>query len=119
MSRGLKFGLFAVGGLAALVAFGAYRVQAKKNAPVEVRFEDVANRDLVAAVTSSGKIQPKTKVDVSADVTGRILRIAVKEGQQVTKGQFLLQIDPVQFQGAVARGQAALSVCSPHVIVLL
>lgn len=109
MSRGLKYGLITVGVIVALSALGAWQQQVKKNKPTDVRMEQVASRDLVAAVTSSGKIQPKTKVDVSADVTGRILRIAVKEGQQVTKGQFLLQIDPVQFQGAVARGEASLA----------
>src|SRR2546425_11800350 len=46
---------------------------------IEVRFETVGRRDLVAAVTASGKIQPKKKVDISADITGRITRIAVRE----------------------------------------
>ncbi len=109
MTRGLKFGLISLGVVGALVGWGVYQQQAKKNRPVEVRLEQVAKRDLVAAVTASGKIQAKTKVDVSADVTGRILRIAVKEGDLVKKGQFLMQLDPVQFQGAVARGEAALA----------
>jgi HlyD family secretion protein len=74
-----------------------------------VRLEQVARRDLVAAVTASGKIEAEKKVDVTADITGRILRIAVKEGDTVRKGQFLVQIDPVQFQGAVARGEALLA----------
>jgi HlyD family secretion protein len=109
MSRGLKFGLIGGGLVAALVGWGLWQQQVRKNAPVEVRFETVASRELVAAVTASGKIRPKTKVDISADVTGRILRIAVKEGDLVKKGQFLIQIDPVQFQGAVARGEASLA----------
>jgi HlyD family secretion protein len=69
----------------------------------------VGRRDLVAAVTASGKIEPETKVDVSADVTGRIMRIGVKEGDIVRKGQFLIQIDPAQFEGAVKRSEALLS----------
>jgi HlyD family secretion protein len=109
MSRGAKFGVIISLVLGGIVALGAVQKSAAKNRPVEVKMEPVAARNLVAAVTASGKIQAKTKVDVSADVTGRILRIAVREGQQVTKGQFLLQIDPVQFQGAVARGEAALA----------
>jgi HlyD family secretion protein len=60
-------------------------------------------------VTASGQIIPTTKVDVSADVTGRIVRLAVKEGQMVSKGQFLLQIDPVQSEAAVQRSEAAVS----------
>ena len=51
--------------------------------------EKVARRDLVSAVTASGKIEAKTSVDISADITGRIIRLAVREGDLVTKGQFL------------------------------
>ena len=65
--------------------------------------EKVARRDLVSAVTASGKIEAKTSVDISADITGRIIRIAVREGDLVTKGQFLIQIDPAQYQAAVSR----------------
>jgi HlyD family secretion protein len=81
----------------------------KKNRPVEVRMEQVGRRDLVAAVTASGKIDAKTSVDVSADITGRIIKIAVKEGDIVHRGQFILQIDPAQYQAAVARAEAAVA----------
>jgi HlyD family secretion protein len=109
MSRGMKFGI-AVAVLAALGAGGFFfKKQQEKNKATEVRMEPVGRKDLVAAVTASGKIEAETKVDVSADVTGRILKIAVKEGDLVTKGQFLIQIDPAQFEGAVNRGQALLA----------
>jgi HlyD family secretion protein len=76
---------------------------------VEVRTEAVEARDLVASVTASGQIQPQTKVDVSADVTGKIVRLAVKEGDMVKKGQFLLQIDPEQVTAALQRAEAGLA----------
>src|SRR5712671_6011009 len=82
---------------------------AKRDKGIEVRFETVGRRDLVAAVTASGKIQPKKKVDISADITGRITRIAVREGDFVQKGQFLLQIDPTIYQANLQRAQAAMS----------
>jgi len=69
----------------------------------------VGRRDLVAAVTASGKIQPKKKVDISADITGRITRIGVREGDLVQKGQFLLQIDPTIYQANLQRATAAMS----------
>ncbi len=109
MSRGMKFGL-AIGAVL-LVAGGvvAFRVNQKKNAGAEVRMEQVSRRDLVSAVTASGKIEPKTSVDISADITGRIVRIAVREGDVVTKGQFLLQIDPAEYQAAVTRAEAVVA----------
>lgn len=75
----------------------------------EVRVEEVERRDLVASVTASGRVQPRTMVNLSADVTGRITRLAVKEGQMVTRGQFLLQIDPEQHRAAVQRAEAGLA----------
>jgi HlyD family secretion protein len=109
MSRRLKVGL--VVAVVALVAAGvvAFRINQKKNAGTEVRMEQVGRRDLVSAVTASGKIEAKTSVDISADITGRIVEIAVREGDPVKRGQFLLQIDPAQYQAAVARAQGAVS----------
>ena len=92
-----------------LVVIVVVSASAKREKGVEVRFESVGRRDLVAAVTASGKIQPKKKVDVSADITGRITRIAVREGDYVQKGQFLLQIDPTIYEANLQRAQAAMS----------
>jgi HlyD family secretion protein len=105
MSRGMKLGLLVV--VVALASGGgvAYRIRQKKNAGTEVRMAQVSRRDLVSAVTASGTIEAKTSVDISADITGRIIRIAVREGDLVTKGQFILQIDPAQYQAAVSRAQ--------------
>jgi HlyD family secretion protein len=109
MSRGIKVGLVVLA--VALVAGGAvaWRINRKKHAGTEVRMEQVARRDLVSAVTASGKIDAKTSVDISADITGRIIRLAVREGDLVSKGQFLLQIDPAQYQAAVSRAQGVVA----------
>ena len=109
MSRGMKVGLII--GVLALAGGGgiAYSMNKKKNAGTEVRMEQVSRRDLVSAVTASGKIEPQTSVDISADITGRIIKIAVEEGDLVRKGQFLLQIDPAQYQAAVSRAEGVVS----------
>src|SRR5215204_4871331 len=87
----------------------AFQIHKKRNAGTEVRMERVSRRDLVASVTASGKIEAKTAVDISADITGRIIDIGVREGDLVKRGQFLLQIDPAQYQAAVARAQGVVS----------
>jgi HlyD family secretion protein len=109
MSRRTKFGLFAA--ILIIVAGGLFFLTAAKRGKgtVEVRLDTVKPQDLVASVTASGRIEPKTKVDISADITGRITQIAVKEGDWVKKGQFLLQIDPTQYEAAVSRATALLS----------
>src|SRR5437667_3204233 len=101
--------LVGVGGAVLLVGIILVSASAKRERGAEVRFAKVGRRDLVAAVTSSGKIQPKKKVDISPDIQGRITQIAVHEGDYVTKGQFLLQIDPTIYQSEVQRAQAALA----------
>ena len=109
MSRRMKLGLIVAAVVLVIGGVVAWRIRQKKNAGAEVRLEQVARRDLVSAVTASGKIEAKTSVDISADITGRIIDIAVREGDQVSRGQFLLQIDPAQYQAAVARAQGVVA----------
>jgi HlyD family secretion protein len=93
----------------AIVIIGVTSAMKGRNKATEVRMEKVQRRDLVASVTASGQVQPHTKVDISADISGRIVRLAVKEGQMVTAGQFLLEIDPSQYRASVERATAAVA----------
>ena len=95
--------------LLGIVGLGAMTAAKRGNKATEVRIEAVDARDLVASVTASGQVQPRTKVDVASDISGRITRLSVKEGDLVTKGQFLLQIDPSQYEAAVQRAEAAVA----------
>ena len=106
-----KRGKVLVGAGVAVVIAGLVVISAgaRRDRGAAVRFEKVGHRDLVAAVNASGKIQPKKKVDISADITGRITRIAVREGDLVTKGQFLLQIDPTIYQANLQQAEATLA----------
>jgi HlyD family secretion protein len=88
-----------------IVAFSATK---KGTKAVEVRVEKVEKRDLTASVTASGQVRPQTKVDVASDITGKIVQLAVREGQMVSKGQFLLEIDAQQAEAAVDRATAGL-----------
>jgi len=108
MSKRVKWSV-AGGVILVIVAIGGLTAAKGKNKAVEVRTEQVQARDLVATVTASGQVRPQTKVDLSSDITGKIVKLAVKEGQIVTKGQFLLQIDPQQAEAAVQRVEAMLA----------
>lgn len=93
--------------LIGVIAVGA--VKSRSNSGVQVRLEPVKARDLVAVVSASGWIRPHKKVDVQADIMGRIVELRVREGDDVTKGQLLLRIDPTQYEAAVARARAMVS----------
>lgn len=97
-------GLLVVAGVAA----GAY-ARSKQEKGTLVTAENVQRRDLEAIVSASGKIDPKRQVNISAQSIGRVTRIGVREGDRVTAGQFLLQIDPVAAESVVRRDEAAVA----------
>src|SRR3954447_21188815 len=75
---------------------------------ITVTVEAIKARDLEAIVSASGKIQPKRLVNISADTPGRVVNLAVNEGDRIHKGQFLLQIDPKSLSTRVDSGSASL-----------
>lgn len=107
MSKGKKITI-AVVAVAIVAAVGASSLKGR-NTATEVRIEAVSNQDLVASVTASGQVSAQKKVDLSAEITGKITRLSVKEGDFVRQGQFLLQIDPEQYEAAVQRAGAGLA----------
>jgi HlyD family secretion protein len=108
MSKKVKLSVFG-GVVLVLVLIGGLTAAKSGKKAVEVRTEQVQKRDLVASVTASGQVRPQTKVDLSSDITGKIVKLSVKEGQMVTKGQFLLQIDAQQAEAGVQRMEASLA----------
>jgi membrane fusion protein, macrolide-specific efflux system len=75
---------------------------------VEVETAEVDRKPLVATVSASGTIHPKRSVDVSANTIGRVVRLAVAEGDTVAAGDFLLEIDPSEFRSVVRSLEAGL-----------
>ena len=73
----------------------------------EVDAEQAAVRDIIERVSASGKIQPETEVNITAEVSGQILALPVKEGDRVEKGDLLVQINPDLYEAALNRAQAA------------
>lgn len=108
MSKNIKM---VVGGVlvVAIATIGVLSASKRRNKATDVRMETIEKRDLVASVTASGQVRAQMKVDVAADITGRITRLAVKEGDNVKKGQLLLQIDPQEFDAALQRSEAQLA----------
>ena len=80
----------------------------KKDKGLSVTTDAIKTRDLEAIVSASGKIQPKRLVNISAETSGRVVDLAVNEGDRITKGQFLLQIDPKSLRTRVEGNSASL-----------
>jgi len=69
---------------------------AKTGHSTKVFGSEVASTDLVEVVSASGRIQPKTKVDITAEINGEIVALPVREGQRVSVGDLLVVLDTVQ-----------------------
>src|SRR5438132_14007344 len=99
-----------IGGGIVIVAVAAVAASFyfKKDKGVLVAAEAIKRHDLEGIVSASGKIQPKRLVNISADTPGRVVNLAVNEGERINKGQFLLQIDPKSLRTRVDSGAASL-----------
>jgi HlyD family secretion protein len=75
---------------------------------VRVSTAKVTKVPLVATVTCNGRVRARIKVDISSQVMGQIVTLAVVEGDHVKKGDLLLQIDKVQYDAGAQATQAAL-----------
>ncbi|MGC1630772.1 MAG: efflux RND transporter periplasmic adaptor subunit [Gelidibacter sp.] len=72
----------------------------------EVETQKVMLMDIVEKVSATGKIQPEVEVKISSEVSGEIIELPFKEGQQVNKGDLLVRVNPDLIQSAVNRSQA-------------
>jgi HlyD family secretion protein len=100
-----------------LVAFAAVQgLRPKPPPPVEVSTSVAKKGAVTRTVTAAGHLQARETVKVSSNVTGDLLSLAVKEGDHVTHGQLLGQIDKrlqeaqvVQYRGALASAKAQIA----------
>lgn len=91
-----------------LGVMGYFAVNKEKGNAKDVQTSKVQRGEVVHKVAASGRIQPVVEVAVSADVAGRVVKMAVKEGDWVEKGQFLAQLDATRYQADVERAEQVL-----------
>lgn len=77
--------------------------------PVPVTVAQVERQTVPFELAANGTVEPLQAVAVQAQISGPIVRVAFREGQEVTKGQVLFQIDPRPFQAALAQARAAFA----------
>ena len=66
-----------------------------------VRIASVAKRELVETVSAPGELDPEVKVDVSAEVSARILELPFREGATVRKGEVVVKLDDRDLQASM------------------
>ena len=98
----------AIGVVVVVVVLVLINLKAKGGKELPVQVEEVSRKDLEMIISASGSIKPKRQIDISASSIGKVTKVAVKEGDYVDQGQFLLQIDPILLETTVDRLEAAV-----------
>ncbi len=100
-----KYLLIAVA-LCIVVAAAAFMMRSGGDTATEVRMTEVKQGVLVESVSAPGVVEPRSKVDVSAEVSARIVELPKREGARVKKGDVLVRLDGRDLQAALSAVEA-------------
>jgi len=81
-------------------------LSSRREKSIKAVTEIVARQNLTSVISASGEIKPKKNINLSAQIPGRIIKIGVEEGQEVKRGDFLLALDPSQYEANAERDRA-------------
>lgn len=85
---------------------GSLAFRGRGEQPLAVQTAQSSRQKIVQKVDGTGTIQPKIQVEISADVSAKITKLAVVEGQWVEKGAFLLELDRERYLALVESAEA-------------
>ncbi|MFH0866315.1 MAG: efflux RND transporter periplasmic adaptor subunit [Bacteroidota bacterium] len=105
----LKYLLIALGALIIFVIIGKNAGWIGKSSETKISTDLVSKRTIIETVSANGKIQPEVEVKLSPDVSGEIVELYVKEGEQVQEGDLLAKINPDYYLSNLDRMAAAVN----------
>jgi HlyD family secretion protein len=100
--------IIAVVAVIALIVVAAL-VKGKNNDGIRIATEKAANRTIIQTVSSNGKIQPEKDIKISPYISGEVVELYVKEGDQVKKGDLLAKIDPEIYVSQFDQSEASVN----------
>jgi len=98
--------IFIIAGVVLIGIIIILNLGTQREKSIKAVVEKVALQDLTSIISASGEIKPKKMVNISAQIPGRVIKIGVKEGQDVKRGDFLLNLDPSQYEANAERDRA-------------
>ena len=104
MSRGRSWLAILVVGAGAITAWVVF----KKTTPPEVDFAKVTRETMISTLPTNGKVEPIEWLPVRAERTGVVTTVLVSRGQQVKKGESLVELDTRVASAEVSKAQAAI-----------
>lgn len=105
----LKYVLIGAGVLLVVAVAGSKLGWFGKSETIQIAVEKAASRTIVETVSASGKVQPEVEVKLSAEVSGEVVELHVKEGDVVKRGQLLCKVRPDVLQSGYDRAVASLN----------
>ena len=112
---GKKKWFFIIGGAVIVVILVVLNLAQSSRSAVAVQTKKVERADITSIVSGSGTVQPKTKVNITSEVTAEVINIPVKEGNVVTRGQILIQLDTLQLMKDMESALYSASELDAHV----
>lgn len=107
MSQKTKIIIF-IGAVLVIALFVFINLKKARGDIIEVQTDKVRRGNVTQIVSGTGKIQPEKEVKISAFVSAEIKKIHVKEGDQVKKGQLLVELDRKRYEAALDRAKSDL-----------
>ena len=104
MKKAIIIGLAVTAFVALLVS---KQVTGNKEAP-EMHIAEVEQGNIADSILASGNLVFNTQVQLRSEVTGRVAKVFVEEGESVTEGDILMRLDTTAFESEVARNKAVL-----------
>ncbi len=104
-----KLLLFGIIGFVVLLLIIAVIASGKKDKLVTVQTEKISKRNITQVVSGTGVIQPETKVDISAEISGEIIQLPFKEGEQVKQGELVVKIKADTYGSRINQQQAGVT----------
>ncbi|MBS1551585.1 MAG: efflux RND transporter periplasmic adaptor subunit [Bacteroidetes bacterium] len=106
--------LWILGLLLAAIIVIAVVISSKKENLITVQTEKIKTRNITQIVTATGKIQSETEVNISAEISGEIVSLPFKEGDEVNKGDLLVKIKQDAFAPQLLEQNAAIKVAESN-----
>ena len=104
MKKAIIIGLAVTAFVALLIS---KQVTGNKEAP-EMHIAEVEQGNIADSILASGNLVFNTQVQLRSEVTGRVAKVFVEEGESVTEGDILMRLDTTAFESEVARNKAVL-----------
>ena len=100
--------IIAIVAVVALIVIAAV-FKGQRNEGTKVATEKVMKRTIIQTVSSNGKIQPEKDIKISPYISGEVVELYVKEGDQVKKADLLAKIDPEIYISQFDQSEASLN----------